>query len=351
MGIFGGTLGRAIYGAADAAQKASTDALDNEFQQSRQLTLEHVRQQFAGQQQQAQFAHEDTLQGNQQTFTAGQNAENRDFQQQMQDAGFTHADLAQQTAIEAAAKEAALNRNVDYAKLNILKQSADLDRQIKLISLKNALDVDNLRTQYQNTTDPTAKKQIADNISILTGKGNANYLPVPLKDESGSITGYQIFDKTRGQFVTGSNTKQPSQGDIQGLLKRKDNPQAVAAFESIYGPGSASKYVGTAQPAQSAPPKQPIPPAPSQPDAPSVPPLPTAAQPAAAALDQARAAKQTARDKMMRYGFVKMQHDPQGYAQAQSDFRDAQQAEQAALDAYQRTLGSAGNAYFGAPRK
>lgn len=36
---------------------------------------------------------------------------------------------------------------------------------------------------------------------------------------------------------------QPSSGDIAGLKARASNPQAVAAFETQFGPGSASKYL------------------------------------------------------------------------------------------------------------
>lgn len=84
-------------------------------------------------------------------------------------------------------------------------EGQDLQNQIAKIELENAQAVKELRAKYGQAQTEEERSRIAENLSILTGKDTANFLPVPLKDELGNITGYDIFDKRRGKFVAKSN--------------------------------------------------------------------------------------------------------------------------------------------------
>lgn len=81
-----------------------------------------------------------------------------------------------------------------------LAKGASIDNEVKEITLGNAKRVERLRTEFAAAT-PERKQQINEEIQLLTGKDNDNFLPVPLKDEFGAIAGYKIFDKKRGVWV------------------------------------------------------------------------------------------------------------------------------------------------------
>lgn len=85
-----------------------------------------------------------------------------------------------------------------------LTKSSEVDTALKQIALDNARRVQDLQKAYGQATDPDQKQSIVDQIHLLTGKDKDKFLPVPLKDEMGSVTGYQIFDTTRGQFINGA---------------------------------------------------------------------------------------------------------------------------------------------------
>lgn len=133
-------------------------------------------------------------------------------------------------------------------------KGADLDRQIKQITLDNAKRVDELRTEFGSAA-PERKKAIEKELEILTGKDKDKFLPVPLKDETGAVTGYRIFDTREGRWVDdgAGGGAQPSAEDIEGLKKRAGNPQAVAYFESRFGKGSAARYLGEQKPSKPEP--------------------------------------------------------------------------------------------------
>lgn len=83
-----------------------------------------------------------------------------------------------------------------------LKKASDLDIAIKQITLNNAQRLDELRTEFQ-TASPERKQAITDELQLLTGKDNDNYIPVPegFDPATGKPTSYRIFDKKRGKFV------------------------------------------------------------------------------------------------------------------------------------------------------
>lgn len=124
-----------------------------------------------------------------------------------------------------------------------LAKGAELDNAIKQINVDNAKRVDSLRQEFK-TAPKERQAAISEEISILTGKDTDKFLPLPTKDDQGNVTGYQIFDTKKGDFVEKKGaTAAPSPADIEGLRSRAKNPQAVQFFESKYGKGSAAKVL------------------------------------------------------------------------------------------------------------
>lgn len=129
-----------------------------------------------------------------------------------------------------------------------LKKMADMETAIKQIALDNAKRVRDLQTEFTTAT-PDRKKAINEEIQLITGKDNDNYLPVPIKDELGAITGYHVFDKKRGTWVEGQGPKPGGpaapgkDGDKPPLSSffrggpKKDNPQPSSSASG--GPSAA----------------------------------------------------------------------------------------------------------------
>lgn len=143
------------------------------------------------------------------------------------------------------------DRQLDISAKNfdITAKGAKLDHQIKQITLDNAKRVDELRKEFDKAT-PERKAQINEQLQVLTGKDNDWYLPVPLKDETGAITGYKIFDRRRGVWVDdqGAGGGTPTAADIEGLVRRANDPKAIEHFERKFGKGSAAKHLPQAKP-------------------------------------------------------------------------------------------------------
>lgn len=126
-----------------------------------------------------------------------------------------------------------------------LAKGAELDRSIKEIALENAKRVKALEEEFRTAT-PERKKAIIEEKQLLTGKDNDNYLPVPLKDDQGNVTGYKVFDKKRGEWVeprpSGAGAT-PTQAHVDALKARAKDPKAVAAFDAQYGEGAARRIL------------------------------------------------------------------------------------------------------------
>ena len=90
-----------------------------------------------------------------------------------------------------------------------LGKSAELDGAIKQLALDNAKRVEGLKKEFATAT-PERKKAITEEVQLLTGKDNDQYLPVPLKDEMGNVTGYKVFDKKRGVWVDNAGGGAPT---------------------------------------------------------------------------------------------------------------------------------------------
>jgi len=108
-----------------------------------------------------------------------------------------------------------------------------LDNTIKQITISNAKEVQALRTQFQKETDPTKRAAINETIQVLTGKDNDKFLPVPLKDELGNITGYQVLNTKTGAWVEPAGGKPPAgangKADYSGLWGEGKKPAAPGA--------------------------------------------------------------------------------------------------------------------------
>lgn len=154
------------------------------------------------------------------------------------------ASLAEQTASrEATDRYRAAELKLRAASEGRLAHSAGIEDAVKEISLGNAKRVEALRTEYPTAT-PDRQNAIREEVQLITGKDNDNYLPVPLKDDMGNVTGYQIFDKKGGKFVQSPASTTPTPTDIAGLKARSSDPKATAFFDSRYGAGAAAKVLG-----------------------------------------------------------------------------------------------------------
>lgn len=111
------------------------------------------------------------------------------------------------------------------------------------IQLQNAKRVEALRTEFgSKDITPERRDAIREEIQILTGKDNDNYMPVPIKDEMGNVTGYQVFDKKRGDFVTPKNSGSAPAGgaDPLGLFGGKPGGPAPAGAAPAAGPAGGT---------------------------------------------------------------------------------------------------------------
>ncbi len=169
------------------------------------------------------FQHGERVEG--QTFTAGENTLNRQQQTDLETTrqGGENARLREtlgqrerenqnqtglrQMELEVQGGKLAEERRSNIARERILSAStgaqvtgANLDADIKRIQLDNARRVKTLQEEFR-AAPPERRASITEEVQLLTGKDNDNYVPVPMKDETGAITGYQVFDKKRGTMV------------------------------------------------------------------------------------------------------------------------------------------------------
>ena len=122
--------------------------------------------------------------------------------------------VEQATAVAGAQRDAVTKSGSDPAYIKALRaisaanaapdrtdyKGRDLDNAIKQMQVDNAARADGLRKEFGKAT-PERQQQIKDELSILTGKDADKFVPVPLKDADGAISGYQVFDTKSGKFV------------------------------------------------------------------------------------------------------------------------------------------------------
>ncbi len=122
--------------------------------------------------------------------------------------------VEQATAVAGAKRDAVTKSGSDPAYIKALRaisaanaapdrtdyKGRELDNAIKQMQVDNAARADGLRKEFGKAT-PERQQQIKDQLSILTGKDADKFVPVPLKDADGAISGYQVFDTKSGKFV------------------------------------------------------------------------------------------------------------------------------------------------------
>ncbi len=323
----GGMAGAELYGKYAAA--SSLKDQEAEIQKMRDETLADYQRQRDATQNQA---------------IASENEKNRQSQSQLQSERLTQERslASDRTGLEQmrldiaggqAQEQARHNKAVETIQARTAGSqvaSADLDRAIKQIALDNARTVRGLQDQYGKSTDPAEQKQIRERIQLLTGKDNDNYLPVPLKDDLGNVTGYQIFDRKAGVWVTpgaGTQTLDPlglrngvPQAAIEAL---KRDPSLAPQFQQKYRV-DPERYLGRSDQGIVATRMS------------STEPPETGEGPA---LDTALANKRSAMNLVKSYGLAKQRQDPAGFKRAKDELTVAQDAEAAARRAYEQSLG------------
>ena len=244
-----GWIRRGMAGLGGAAERSGFAMLQSSLEEQRQTRLMELRQRHETAAQERGFQHAEAMQGK--GFEHAENLQREGFKHSegLESGRQSHAERLQETALEAAAKRhsesLAVQREgqgIQRQQLDILKKGAGLDHDIKTIQLGNAKRVDALQKEFA-TAAPDRKQAIRQEISILTGKDNNRFLPVPLKDELGNITGYQIFDKVDGVFVSG--------GKPQGA---SGEPSARPPLSQFFGGQAAPQGGGSTRvPEPSAP--------------------------------------------------------------------------------------------------
>ena len=114
----------------------------------------------------------------------------------------------------------------------------ELDNAIKQMTVDNAKRAQELRTEF-GKAPPERQQQIKDELSILTGKDADKFVPVPLKDAEGNITGYKVFDAKSGKFMDdGAAQADPIKAAMDAARKARE-PQGKAAAAPQGAPARA----------------------------------------------------------------------------------------------------------------
>lgn len=236
LSAMGGAADAALPLLAKGADYVERSQLQNELADITKLRDERLQefakgerigsQDFQAGQQERQFKHTDTLQSSAQTFTAGENAKNRGVQREQ---------LAQSKTYQDAMV------TIHQAAEGRLAAGATIDNAIKQIGLDNAKRLDSLRTELTTDPSPDRKRQITDEIHILSGKDKDKFLPLPMKDELGNITGYKVFDTIRGAFIdTPGSEGAPRRGERPPLDTFFKAPKSGSGAPAPSGGGASS---------------------------------------------------------------------------------------------------------------
>lgn len=196
----------------------------------------------------------------------------------------------------------------------------ELDNAIKQIAVDNARTITKLKGEFASAT-PERKQEINEELSVLTGKDADKFLPVPLKDEMGAITGYKVFDTKRGVWAErGASGGAPAVGtEVGGYVFNGGDPNdkknwtaKAAGKQAGYKPlGGAADKPGMSPGAERGA-RKPV--------------APTG--PVAVAESQLRQAT----ERLNSYGSRQRQRDPDGFRQAQAQVAEARAALAAAQE-------------------
>lgn len=113
---------------------------------------------------------------------------------------------------------------IQGAELGMRQKEFALKERVANIELQNIEQIKALRTEFSTAT-PERKDQIRDEISLLTGKDNDNWIAVPLQiDEyTGKATSYGKMNKKSGEI-------KPLQGGSSAPAKTDDGDVDPASF-------------------------------------------------------------------------------------------------------------------------
>lgn len=124
-------------------------------------------------------------------------------------------------AVKAIAAAGAAPDRTDY-------KGRALDNAIKQIAVDNAKNLADLKTEFgKPETTPERRKEITEHVSMLTGKDNDKFLPVPLKDADGNVTGYKIFDTKGGRWVEDKPDPGKIMSDARAAIAAGADPAKV----------------------------------------------------------------------------------------------------------------------------
>ena len=243
---FGGILATALAGGAGVIGKQAGD--DIESQRKADMLKQQADIEFQTQQRLAEMRQrmerDQTLwktQGEGGTATLDFNR--RDIEQRndlaiSQARNMIPVAVEQATAVAGAQRDAVTKSGSDPAYIKALRaisaanaapdrtdyKGRELDNAIKQMQVDNAARADGLRKEFGKAT-PERQQQIKDELSILTGKDADKFVPVPLKDADGAISGYQVFDTKAGRFVDAGSGK----GGSDPIKAAMDAARAEAA--------------------------------------------------------------------------------------------------------------------------
>ena len=243
---FGGILAKALAGGAGVIGKQAGDDIAD--QRKADLLKQQADIEFQTQQRLAEMRQrldrDQTLwktQGEGGTATLDFNR--RDIEQRndlaiSQARNMIPVAVEQATAVAGAQRDAVTKSGSDPAYIKALRaisaanaapdrtdyKGRELDNAIKQMGLDNAKRVQELKAEF-GKAPPERQQQIKDELSILTGKDADKFVPVPLKDADGAISGYQVFDTKAGRFVDAGSGK----GGSDPIKAAMDAARAEAA--------------------------------------------------------------------------------------------------------------------------
>lgn len=213
---------------AMAERQITASAEQNQLTRAHQSTLQQTSLEHAAEMANQSRAHASSEAAATRMHTTGENTATR-----------THQERLAQSAERAANARHGASMALQEKQIEIAAKGAELDREIKQIQVNNAKRVDALQSEFRTTTDPARKSAIKDEIQTLTGKDNDNFIPVPIKDETGAITGYEVFDKKAGKFVAGERGGPPKAAPppaaIDYLRKNAGDEKVLRDFRTKYG--------------------------------------------------------------------------------------------------------------------
>ncbi len=233
------SLNRAIAGAAGGAGEVLGEKIKSGINTEAAKDLISVRAEIERQRDERLEGYASGREQRGYGFTRDQNDQNRSLQRDMQASGFVHSETLQTNQQEFLRGESTADRALRARALDQQSVSIGLERKkVDLLVQAGALDLeqrkrlDGLQTEYMAETDPVKREALGEKLLTLTGKWTERYQALPMKDDTGNITGYQMFDQRRGEML------QPKGGAAAGT-KAGERP-SLSSFNQSSSANSTS---------------------------------------------------------------------------------------------------------------